>query len=78
MNLSTELERMPSTLTDTFLKAGIKAKYEGKSFDQAAEEDGERLTAIAKEALGKLTEWDNMILGTAYKLGYETATPAAQ
>ena len=77
MNLSTEMERMPSTLTDTFLKAGIKAKYDGKTFAQAAEEDADRLTAIAKEALGKLTQWDQMILGTAYKLGYETANTAA-
>lgn len=77
MNLSTEMERMPSSLTDAFMKAGIKAKYEGKTFDQATEEDADRLTAIAKEALGKLTQWDNMILGTAYKLGYETANTAA-
>ena len=70
-----ELSKYPPTLTDFFMKTGIKAKHEGKTFDQAAEQDEDALFKAAKDALGTVTQWDAMILGTAYKLGYETARP---
>lgn len=73
--MKAELSKYPETLTDLFMKAGIKAKHEGRSFDEAAEQDSDALTKAAKDALGTLTQWDAMVLGTAYKLGYETARP---
>ena len=68
------LKKYPEALGDEFMKAGIRAKSRYATFDEAAEADEDQLTELAKKHLDRpLTQWDAMVLGTAYKLGYEIA-----